>query len=98
MSAVSPLQLCLDDAVPDTNELWKNARRHSRNVPRANDTSMCRESAAYFATVRNGAVWLPSRCHHGCMLHKKSKKDPDNAIRASVRKESRSISNHRCNG
>src|SRR5450755_1336340 len=28
-----------------------------------------------------------SRCHDGCMLHKKAKKESDNATRASVRKE-----------
>jgi hypothetical protein len=44
-------------------------------------------AAAYFATVRNGTESLPSRCHDGYMLHKKSKKESSNAIRASVEQE-----------
>jgi hypothetical protein len=38
-------------------------------------------------TVRNGTAWLPSRCHDQRMLHKKRKKEPDNATHASVKKE-----------
>jgi hypothetical protein len=37
--------------------------------------------------VRDGTAWLPSQRHDGCMLHKKSKKEPRNATRASVTKE-----------
>jgi hypothetical protein len=43
--------------------------------------------AIYFATVRNDTALLPSRCHHGCMLHKKAKKESGDATRASVMKE-----------
>jgi hypothetical protein len=39
------------------------------------------------ATVRNGTASPPSRCHKGCMLHRKTKKEPGNATRASDRKE-----------
>jgi hypothetical protein len=41
----------------------------------------------YVATVRNGTARLPSRCHDGCMLHKKSKKELENATRSRVAKE-----------
>jgi hypothetical protein len=34
-----------------------------------------------------GLHWLPARCHDGCMLHKKDRKEPGNATRASVTKE-----------
>ena len=45
------------------------------------------KSDAYFATVRNGAAGLSSRCHDGCMAHKKRKKEAGDATRASVKKE-----------
>jgi len=44
-------------------------------------------NAVRIATVRNGTAWLASRCHDGCMLHKKSNKESGNTIRASVKKE-----------
>ena len=45
------------------------------------------EWAAYFATVQNETAWLPSRCQHMCMVHKKTKKQIGHATRASVKKE-----------
>ena len=41
----------------------------------------------YFATVRNGTAWLPSRCHHGGMPHKKTKKKLGKETRAIVKRE-----------
>ena len=41
----------------------------------------------HFATVRKGAEGLPSRCHDGCMAHKKRKKEAGDATRAGVKKE-----------
>src|ERR1700733_11045657 len=46
-----------------------------------------RESAEYFATVRNATVWRPSRCHDDFMPHKKRKKEPRTTTRADVKKE-----------
>ena len=41
----------------------------------------------YFVTVLNVTAWPVSRCHDGCMLRKKGKRESDDAIRASVMKE-----------
>ena len=46
-----------------------------------------RWSAHILGTVRNGTAWLPSRCHDRRMLHKKRKREPDNATHAYVNKE-----------
>src|ERR1700733_4210394 len=46
-----------------------------------------RESAEYFATVRNATVWRPSRCHYDFMPHKKRKEEPRTTTRADVKKE-----------
>jgi hypothetical protein len=59
-----------------------------RQVQVKDSASICwRESAGYFATVLNATAWLPPRCHHEWMPHKKSKNELRNATRADVRKE-----------
>jgi hypothetical protein len=57
--------------------------------PTSSDSaSICRRnSAEYFATMRNGTAWLRCRCHSEQMPQKKDEKGPRNAIRADVKKE-----------
>jgi hypothetical protein len=40
-----------------------------------------------FATERNCTAPIPVRCHDGCMLHKKARKETGKATRARVEKE-----------